>query len=261
MEFEEMIKNPAFVALIAVAILIIVVGIVACVGEIVLAVKYVKFNRKKNSLGKTGQQIAREILDKNGLEKIKVKCVGSLLFGNSYGHYFKSVRLRRRTWKKDSISSLAMAAQKSSLAVLDKEKDPAMKTRIVLTPIICFGPIAFIPLVIVGVILDILLMVSLNLELPLFTIILSALGFAFYIASFVMSIVILKSEKRAQERSYDLMREMNVSESDINDCKELFHLYNIQYVLDLIMEILELIYRILQVLVLKSNSSSSSSNN
>jgi len=55
----------------------------------------VKYNRKRNSSGKTGEEIARKILDDNDLKNIRVSKNGSILFGNSYSHYFKKVRLRR----------------------------------------------------------------------------------------------------------------------------------------------------------------------
>ena len=93
-----------------VLILICIVAIFALGVQIVLAIKYHKYNKKKNSLNMTGSDIARKILDDNGLQHIKVKSSGSIMFGNSYSHYFKKVRLRRLTWKKDSVSSLAMAS-------------------------------------------------------------------------------------------------------------------------------------------------------
>ncbi len=111
-----------------VLVLLAIALIVAFVISICLAISYVKYNKKKNSVGKTGEQVARKILDDNGLEHIAVSKNGSILFGNSYSHFLKKkVRLRRLTWQKDSVTSLAMAAQKSSLAVMDKEGDPSMK--------------------------------------------------------------------------------------------------------------------------------------
>lgn len=92
----------------------------------------------------------------NELEHIKVSKNGSILFGNSYSHFFKKVRLRRLTWKKDSITSLSIAVQKASLAILDKEGDPDMAARIRMTPVIYFGPLAFIPLILIGLLLDLL---------------------------------------------------------------------------------------------------------
>lgn len=127
--------------------LIVIVGCVSLVVSGWLAIKYIKFNKRENSAGLTGEEVARKIFDDNGLENIKVKVTGSLMFGNSYSHFFKKVRLRRFTRHKKSLTSLGMGAQKASLAILDKEGDPDMKKRNKLYPIITFGPFAFIPLI------------------------------------------------------------------------------------------------------------------
>ena len=142
------------IALAIVSVLIVIVGIASGITSLWLTIKYYKFNRRQNSLGLTGIEIARKILDDNGLEDIKVKRTGSLMFGNSYSHYFKKVRLRGFIRHETSLTSMGMGAQKAALAILDKEGDPDMKKRIRLVPLLTFGPFAFIPLVIVGVLLD-----------------------------------------------------------------------------------------------------------
>lgn len=109
---------------------------------------------------------------------------------NSYSHYFKKVRLRRLTWKKDSVTSLTMAAQKSSLAILDSEGDPDMKKRVRLTPLIYLGPVACIPLIVIGVLLDMFVVASNDGR---WTILLTVIGLAFYLLSFVMSLLVLKT--------------------------------------------------------------------
>ena len=240
-----------------VLILILIVAIFAFGVQIVLALKYHKYNKKQNSIDMTGEDIARKILDDNGLQKIKVKSSGSILFGNSYSHYFKKVRLRRLTWKKKSVASLAMASQKSCLAILDKEDDPDMKTRIKLTPIIYFGPIAFIPLVIIGILLDVIIIKA---QTPICTIVCVVLGFLIYLASFIMSIKVLKTEKKAQDKAYEVLKESNMATDDeLVMLKELFKLYNIQYINDMVISLLELIYRILEIVAIVQQNSSTSS--
>lgn len=248
-------NDSLVIALFIVGALIIIMTIVATITQIYLMVSYIKYNRRENSLGKTGEEVARDILDRHDLSHIKVSKNGSFLFGNSYSHYFKKVRLRRLTYRKKSLTSLAMATQKSSLALLDKEGDPDMKTRIALTPIIFFGPLAFIPIVAIGVILDILVFNSNGTVI----IVTTALGFAFLIASVVLQFIQLKTEKKAQVRALDLMKSDNLATSEEQELiQRLYHLYNIEYINNIILAILEIIYRILMI-ALRVNSSSSSS--
>ena len=142
------------IMLIVFGILIAIVGIAAGITSVWLMIKYFRFNHRENSLGLTGMQIARKILDDNCLEHIKVKRTGSLLFGNSYSHYFKKVRLRGLIRHQTSVTSMGMGAQKAALAILDKEGDEDMRKRIRLVPLVTFGPFAFIPLILIGAFLD-----------------------------------------------------------------------------------------------------------
>lgn len=248
------VSEGVIIAMSVVIGLLIIASIFALGISIYLSISYVRYNKKQNSCGKTGEQIARKILDHHELGHIKVSKTGSIMFGNSYSHYFKKVRLRRLTWQKRSVTSLAMAAQKSALAVLDKENDAEMRTRVRLTPLIYFGPIAFVPMVVIGVLLDVLL--STGFCGILFTV----LGLGFYLLSFVMSILVLKTEKKAQKRAYEIMKEEGLAtEEELESCKKLFRLYNIEYINDMVIALLELIYRVLQIIAYVQNSSSSSS--
>lgn len=245
---ETSLSNVSDVVILMLGIVIILLAIfslIALVVQIFLIIKYTRFNRKQNNLDMTGEDIARKILDDNDLQNIKVKCSGSLLFGNSYSHYFKKVRLRRFTWKKKSVSSLAMASQKSCLAILDKENDPDMRTRVKLTPIIYFGPLAFIPLVIIGILIDLFIIKSNGAPC---TIAFVSLGLVFYVVSFIMSLKILKTEVKAQKKAYELLKNNKMAtDEELVMLKELFKLYNIEYINNMIIALLELIYRVLQL--------------
>lgn len=243
------------IALVTVIGLLIVCALVSLVVSIYLAISYHRYNRKQNSVNMAGRDIARKLLDESGLDHIQVKCSGSLLFGNSYSHYFKKVRLRRRTWKKASVSSMAMAVQKSCLAIMDKERDPDMVKRIRLTPVVYMGPLACIPLIIVGIILDMLM--AANGVIAVFA---TVLGLGFYVLSFVMALLVLKTEVKAQNMAYRVAREHGIAtEEEIEDMHKLFRLYNIEYINNMVTAMLELILRILMALVRSKSSSSGSS--
>lgn len=242
------------IALTIVGVLIAIVGIYSGIVSVWLMVKYVRFNRKENSAGLTGEEVARKILDDNGLQNIAVKSTGSILFGNSYSHYFKKVRLRRMTRHEKSLTSLGMGAQKASLAILDKEDDPDMRKRVRLYPIITFGPFAFVPLLVIGALLDFFMFNQTGTA----TLVFGGLGLLFYAYSIVLSVVTLKTEKKAQEKAYSILEKNRlVTEEELSSLKELFHLYNVQYINDIILASLELLYFALEILVaLQGNGSS-----
>lgn len=240
------VSDQIVVTMVIIVGLLVVASFFALFVSIYLAIAYAKYNRMKNTCGKTGEEAARLVLDNNELEHIKVSKNGSILFGNSYSHFFKKVRLRRLTWKKDSITSLSIAVQKASLAILDKEGDPDMAARIRMTPVIYFGPLAFIPLILIGLLLDLFVFRNVTgLGLMFFTL----LGLIIYIISFVMSVKVLKTEKKAQEMALKIMKKGHLATAEeIEMSKKLFQLYNIEYINNMIIALLELVYRVLQII-------------
>ena len=234
------------IALMIVGVLIAIVGIVSGITSIWLVVKYFRFNRRENSLGLTGIEVARKILDDNGLEHIKVKRTGSLFFGNSYSHYFKKVRLRGFIRHETSLTSIGMGAQKAALAILDKEGDADMRKRIRLVPLVTFGPFAFIPLILIGGVLDYFVFNGSGIC----TLVLGTIGLLFYAYSVVLSVLTLKTEKKAQNRAYEILeQDYHITNEELSALKELFHLYNVQYINDIILSSLELLYTVLEIAI------------
>ena len=234
------------IALMVVGGLIAVVGLISLIVTGWLAIRYQVYNKLENSANMSGEEIARKILDDNGLEHIKVKVTGSLLFGNSYSHYFKKVRIRRFTRNEKSITSLGIGAQKAALAILDKEGDPDMKKRIHLYPLITFGPFAFVPLITVSALLDYFIFSQSGLLVYIF----GGLGLLFYVLAVVLTVTTLKTERKAQDKAYEILEQSKlINEEELAALKDLFHLYNIQYVNDIILAALELIYTVIRIAI------------
>jgi Zn-dependent membrane protease YugP len=79
------------------------------------------------------------------------------------------------------------------------------------------------------------------------TLVLGAIGLLFYVYSIALSVLTLKTEKKAQNRAYEILeREYHITEDELSALKELFHLYNIQYINDIILSFLELLYTALE---------------
>jgi Zn-dependent membrane protease YugP len=147
-----------------------------------------------------------------------------------------------------------MGAQKACLAILDKEGDPDMKKRIRLYPIITFGPCAFIPLMLVGALLDYFIF---N-QSGVWTLVCAGIGVAFYAYAIVLSVLNLKTERKAQDRAYAILKQENLANAEeLESLKELFHLYNVQYINDIILASLELLYFVLELIIAFNGGGSS----
>jgi Zn-dependent membrane protease YugP len=139
-----------------------------------------------------------------------------------------------------------MGAQKAALAILDKEGDADMKKRIRLVPLITFGPFAFFPLLVIGALLDVFVFSGSGVC----TLVFGAIGLLFFVYAIVLSVLTLKTEKKAQDKAYDILeRDYHITPDELSALKELFHLYNIQYVNDIILSSLELLYTILEIAI------------
>lgn len=132
------------------------------------------------------------------------------------------------------------------MAILDKENDPDMKRRIRLVPIMSIGPFAFIPLMVIGFLIDYFIF---N-DTGMFVIIFGILGFLFYTYAIVLSVLTLKTERKAQDRAYKILaEEYHMTDDELFGLKELFHLYNVQYINDIILSSLELLYKVLEIAI------------
>lgn len=98
---------------------------------------YKESKRKKNSKGLSGCEVAREILDNNGLENIYVVEVEGEL-SDHYDPSRKVVRLSKDVFHGDSIAALAVAAHECGHALQDKDNYTLMRIRASLVPFVNF---------------------------------------------------------------------------------------------------------------------------
>ena len=97
------------IAYIAVGVLLGIAIIAAFIAQIVIAIGYWRGNRTNNSLGLSGGEYARKLLDQNGMPDVQVKKCGiirTILFGNHYSITKRTVYLRMRTINKPGLTAV-----------------------------------------------------------------------------------------------------------------------------------------------------------
>ena len=100
-------------------ILVVIGFIITLIAEIGVKGSYSKYKRVNASKRITGREVARKILDANGLENVQIKEVGGTL-SDHYSPSDKTVNLSTDIYKDSSIASIAVAAHECGHAIQDK---------------------------------------------------------------------------------------------------------------------------------------------
>lgn len=100
-------------------ILVVIGFIITLIAEIGVKGSYSKYKRINASTMVTGREVARKILDANGLENVQIKEVGGTL-SDHYNPSDKTVNLSTDIYKDSSIASIAVAAHECGHAIQDK---------------------------------------------------------------------------------------------------------------------------------------------
>ena len=233
-------------ALIVLTILIAVMTVAALIARLRVLYLYWFANRHKSSGGYTGESAARAALDKLGFTDVQVRKAGilrTMVFGNYYNRFSKTIWLRRSTMYGDNLTSVGLAIQKVGLVMQDKREEKTFRTRSILQMIGVFGPIVFIPLVIVGFIIDFATGFS---KIP--TLAVLGLAIVFYICSFMFTLLNIPVEKKANKEALEFLQGSDMlNEDEQYEVAKVLRGYLIAYVIDFIINLLKLIQLILKI--------------
>ena len=121
--------------------ILIISLIITLSAQAFVSMTYSKTKKIKNINNITGCEVARQILDNNGLSNVKVvETPGSL--SDHYDPRSKVVRLSSEVYHSPSIASVAVAAHECGHAIQDKDKYIFMNIRSSIVPLVNFASYA-----------------------------------------------------------------------------------------------------------------------
>ena len=116
-------------------LLLILSIIISSAASLFINSNYKKYKKVRVASGKTGYDVAREILDKNGLKEVLVlETQGELT--DHYDPSKKVVKLSTDIYHNSTIASTAVAAHECGHAIQDKENYSMLRLRASLVPIV-----------------------------------------------------------------------------------------------------------------------------
>lgn len=114
---------------------------------------YRKYSTVRATCGMTGAQVARKILNDNGIYDVDVNEISGELTDH-YNPSGKAVNLSRKVYCEPSISSIAVAAHECGHVLQYYKGYSFMKFRTFILPIANFGSKIGLPMVVIGLILS-----------------------------------------------------------------------------------------------------------
>jgi hypothetical protein len=181
---------------------ILLMLLIPAIAQIFVSVSYNKYKGIQNEKNITGAEVARNILDNNGLKNIYVVETK----GNLTDHYDperKVVRLSSYIYHGKTIASLAVAAHECGHALQDKDGYLYMRIRSLIYPVVHFATSISYFILFIGLLLE-------SIDLVWLGIILVGTGLLF-------QIVTLPVEINASIRAKSLIDKLNLADKQEQD--------------------------------------------
>lgn len=184
--------------------LLILLGIlfIPTIAQIYVSKSYKEYSELDNAKNISGFEVARKILDNNGLSNIDIVSVKGELTDH-YDSSRKVVRLSEKNFNGTSVASLAIAAHECGHAIQDKTGYIMMRIRSLIFPIVNLGTKLSYIIIFVGCILQILNVIYIG-------IIFTGLGLLF-------QLVTLPVEFDASKRAKEEIAKLNIANEDDNE--------------------------------------------
>jgi uncharacterized protein len=125
---------------------------------------YARYSEYRTQSGMTGAQIARRILDENGLQYVGIESISGELTDH-YDPNEQVVRLSRGVYYGNSVAALGVAAHETGHAVQDAQGYVPLRIRIAIIPATNLGAKLSMPILFLGLIAGIDALVTLGILL------------------------------------------------------------------------------------------------
>lgn len=194
---------------------------------------YNKYLKVSNSTGMTGAEVARQILDENGLYNVAIREVRGQL-SDHYDPRKKVVNLSSDIYHGTSIAGTSVAAHEVGHAIQDAKDYAPLRLRTSLVPLASLGSNLAFPFIIIGAILGATGAMM--------------IGVLFFAMAVLFQIVTLPVEFNASSRAMDQVMALGIIRgNEKNGAKKVLDAAAMTYVAATLVAILQLLWFVLSL--------------
>ncbi|MBM7550579.1 Zn-dependent membrane protease YugP [Peptoniphilus gorbachii] len=195
--------------------------ILALYAQAKISSAYEKYSKIGSSTNLSGAEVAREILDRNGLNYVKINMVDGKL-SDHYDPRDKTLNLSRDVYYKNSIASVSIAAHEVGHAIQDSVEYVPLRVRAALVPLANLGTQISFFLIILGF---------------FFSVFFTKLGIALFFFAVLFQIVTLPVEFNASNRAKKELANGIISDEDLTGTRKVLSAAALTYVASTIVAI------------------------
>ncbi|WP_163100980.1 zinc metallopeptidase [Peribacillus alkalitolerans] len=208
-----------------------IIILVPIVAQLMVRGAYNKYSKVSSSTGMTGAQVARRILDDNGLYHVHVEEVRGFL-SDHYDPRSKTVRLSSNNFHSHSLAATAVSAHEVGHAIQDQQDYAFLRFRHALVPVASIGSNFAWIFILIGIFASLSGMIL--------------LGIIMMAAAVVFQIVTLPVEFNASNRAMDQVVSLGIIRNDEErETKKVLNAAAMTYVAAAAVAVLELVRLIL----------------
>ena len=145
-------------------IIFIAIITIPLLAQLYIKATYGKYSEIDNTTKVSGFEVARKILDANGLNNIDVVTTSGTL-SDHYDPKRKVVRLSNDIFNGNSVASLAVAAHECGHAIQDKEAYKLMRARSAIVPVVNIGTTLSYIIIVIGCVLQLFNLIYIGIAL------------------------------------------------------------------------------------------------
>lgn len=180
-----------------------------------LRYKYKKYLQESNMTNQSGSEIARRILDINGLYDVKIELGGAAL-SDHYDTVHKTLRLSEEVYYGKSVAAMAISAHEVGHAIQDKEKYSFLSLRTALVPIVSLCSNLSFYIIFLGLFFRRSMFIN--------------IGILVYIVIFLFTLVTLPVEYDASKRAYEQLKRGIAYDESLYKVKDMLNAAALTYV-------------------------------
>lgn len=203
-----------------------------------------KWSDVLSSCGLSGEEIARRVLDANGLNHINIRNVNGTL-SDYYDPRKQEIALSSGVANSSSIASLGVALHEVGHALQYRDNYLPIKLRNIVIPLCNFTSKMLFPMIIIGLLFNMLLFPG-----TMFGMVILYISVASFALAVILNLITLPVEYNASRRALQILENDGyLQQEEVEGAREVLNAAALTYVAALIVAILNLLRFVLAFLV------------